>query len=255
MPWPYAIVACSIGFHVFAGRRRPATSPGKPVFGGVPNPASASICHIVSGGSDSAIFAAPTFDDFWITCSTVSAPFGCASWIVLGPIVSVPGAVWMIVSGRTLPTSSAAAIVNGFIVEPGSNTSVSARLRIFSRATRLRAFGLYVGQLASARISPLSTSRITRPPAFALLASTAAFSSRNARYCSRESIASARSRPACGARIASTSSTASPRRLMITRRLPGLPPSQSCCASSMPSWPASWSPVKPRTWLIVSPPG
>jgi len=40
------------------------------------------------------------------------------------------------------PTFSAVAIVNGFIVEPGSNTSVSARLRIFSRATLLRALGL-----------------------------------------------------------------------------------------------------------------
>ena len=213
------------------------------------------MCHIVSGGSDSAIFAAPTFDDFWITCSTVSAPLTCASWIVALPIVSVPGAVWITVSGRTAPDSSAAAIVNGFIVEPGSNTSVSARLRICSRATRLRAFGLYVGQLASARISPLFTSRITSPPAFALLASTADFSSRNAMCCSRVSIESARSRPACGARIASTSSTTSPRRLMMTRRLPGCPPSHSCCASSMPSWPTSWSPVKPRTWLIVSPPG
>ena len=35
-----------------------------------------------------------------------------------------------------------AAIVKGFNVEPGSKTSVSARLRIFSRATLLRAFGL-----------------------------------------------------------------------------------------------------------------
>ncbi len=132
-------------------------------------PRRTSVCHIVAGGSDSAIFAAPTFDDFWITCSTVSAPLGCASWIVFGPIVNVPGAVWMTVSGRILPLSSAAAIVNGFIVEPGSNTSVSARLRIRSRATRLRAFGLYVGQLASARISPLCASRMTSPPAFALL--------------------------------------------------------------------------------------
>ncbi len=142
MPWPYAIVACSIGFHVFAGRSRPATSPGKPVFGAAPKPASESICHIVADGSDSAIFAAPTFDDFWITCSTVSAPAGCASWIVFGPIVSEPGPVWITVSGRTAPLSSAAAIVNGFSVEPGSNTSVSARLRILSRATLLRAFGL-----------------------------------------------------------------------------------------------------------------
>ena len=56
--------------------------------------------------------------------------------------MSVPGAVSIRVSGRTLPASIAAAMVNGFIVEPGSNTSVSARLRIFSRATLLRAFGL-----------------------------------------------------------------------------------------------------------------
>ena len=61
----------------------------------------------------------------------------------------------MTVSGRTLPASSAAAIVNGFIVEPGSNVSVSARLRIRSRATLSRRFGLYVGQFASARISPV----------------------------------------------------------------------------------------------------
>ena len=32
------------------------------------------IRHSVAGGSDSAIFAAPTLDDFWITCSTVNAP-------------------------------------------------------------------------------------------------------------------------------------------------------------------------------------
>ena len=55
IPWPYAIVACSIGFQVFAGRNFPETSPGKPVLGGVPNPASASVRHIVAGGSDSAI--------------------------------------------------------------------------------------------------------------------------------------------------------------------------------------------------------
>src|SRR5882672_9566693 len=153
-PWPYDIVACSIGFHVFGGRRRPATSPGNPVFGADPNPDSENIRHSVSEGSDNAIFAAPTFDDFWITCSTVSGPALCASWIVLGPIFSAPSSVWITVSGRTLPASRAAAIVNGFIVEPGSNVSVSVRLRIFSRATLSRRFGLYVGQFASARISP-----------------------------------------------------------------------------------------------------
>ena len=58
--------------------RRPQPSRrlrrGSPCSGGVPKPASESVRHIVAGGSDSAIFAAPTFDDFWITCSTVSAP-------------------------------------------------------------------------------------------------------------------------------------------------------------------------------------
>ena len=39
MPCPNAIVACSIGRQLFAGRSRPETSPGKPVFGGVPKPA------------------------------------------------------------------------------------------------------------------------------------------------------------------------------------------------------------------------
>ena len=63
-PCPYDIVACSIGFHVFGARSRPATSPGNPVFGGVPKPASENMRHSVSAGSDSAIFAAPTFDDF-----------------------------------------------------------------------------------------------------------------------------------------------------------------------------------------------
>jgi hypothetical protein len=90
-------------------------------------------------------------------------------------------------------------MVNGFIVEPGSNVSTSARLRIRSRAVLSRRSGCRTGTFASARISPLCASTTTSPPAFALLRSTAACSSRNARYCSRESIDSARSRPACGA--------------------------------------------------------
>jgi hypothetical protein len=57
---------------------------------------------------------------------------------VFGPIVSEPGAVWITVSGRTAPLSSAAAMVKGFNVEPGSKTSVALWLRIFSRATCAR---------------------------------------------------------------------------------------------------------------------
>src|SRR5439155_10422352 len=90
----------------------------------------------------------------------------------------VPGAVSISDEGWTFPASSAAAIVNGLRVEPGSKMSVNARLRIRSRATRLRLLGLNDGRLASARISPLLASRMTRPPAFALFASTATFSSR-----------------------------------------------------------------------------
>ena len=44
-------------------------------------------------------------------------------------MVRRPGAVWIAVSGRTRPFSSASATMNGFIVEPGSKVSVSARLR------------------------------------------------------------------------------------------------------------------------------
>ena len=241
MPWPYAIVACSIGCHVFAGRSRPATSPGNPVCGGVPKPASESICHIVSGGSDSAIFAAPTFDDFWITCSTVSAPFGCASWIVAVPIVSVPGAGLDHRVGRDLA---------GF-ERGGDRERLQRRARLehvgqravahlLARDRVARLFGLYVGQLASARISPVCASRITSAAGLRLVRLD-----RGLELAEREVLqprvdrrARGRGRPAARGSL-STSSTTSPRRLMITRRLPGLPPSQSCCASSMPSWPAS----------------
>ena len=61
------------------------------------------------GGSDSAIFAAPTLDDFWITCSTVSAPAGCASWIVLrADRQRARRGLDHGVAGVTLPLSSAA---------------------------------------------------------------------------------------------------------------------------------------------------
>jgi len=40
MPWPYDIVACSIGFHCAHGRSRPLASPGKPVCGARPKPSS-----------------------------------------------------------------------------------------------------------------------------------------------------------------------------------------------------------------------
>ena len=39
------------------GPQLPPASPGNPVRGGAPKPASDNVCHIVDGGSDSAIFA------------------------------------------------------------------------------------------------------------------------------------------------------------------------------------------------------
>ena len=84
----------------------------------------------------------PTLDDFWITCCTVSAPCGCESLIVQPPIVIVPGAVWMGVSGFTIPASRAAATVKGFIVEPGSKMSVTERLRVWRPVTFARLLGL-----------------------------------------------------------------------------------------------------------------
>ena len=58
------------------------------------------------------------------------------------PMVSRPGAVWICESKRKRPFSSASAAVNGFIVEPGSKTSVSARLRSCAPVSLTRLFGL-----------------------------------------------------------------------------------------------------------------
>ena len=52
------------------------------------------------------------------------------------------------------PPRAPSAAVNGFSVDPGSKTSVSARLRMRSRACGSTRFGLNAGQFASARISP-----------------------------------------------------------------------------------------------------
>ena len=108
-----------------------------------------NIRHISSGGNVSAILAMPTLDDFWITCATVSTPCGWASEMVAVPMVSRPGAVWIGVSKRNLPFSSASAAVNGFIVEPGSKVSVKARLRScapVSLTAVVRVVGRQIGQ-------------------------------------------------------------------------------------------------------------
>ena len=82
-----------------------------------------------AAASACAILTVPTLLDFWITSATVSRPCGCASRIVLPVMVIQPGAVWIGVAGVTRPVSSARRTTKGFIVEPGSKVSVSARLR------------------------------------------------------------------------------------------------------------------------------
>ena len=186
----------------------------------------------------SAILAAPTFDDFWMTCITLSAPCGCASRMVRLPIVSCPGAVWMTCPARTMPASSAAAAVNGFSVEPGSNRSVTARLRV-RFGSMLAAIVRVVGRAdwparglrrsahRARRCRPLSRDDPSPPSSAPGTRDTA----------SRASIESVSFAPCCGSRMLSTSSMMWPRRSLITRRLPGLPVSVESNASSSASWP------------------
>ena len=211
MPWPYDIVACSIGFQRL-GRAQPPARPrreSRSCGGGAEADVARTSATCVSAGSASAIFAAPTFDDFWITCATVSAPRRDArrGWCAV-PIVSVPGAVWITVSGLHL-----AGLERG-----GDRERLQRRAGLEHVGERAVAHALAGrpcragwGCTSASSRAPGSrrsaTSSTTSPPAFALCGSTAAFSSRNARYCRRESIDSARSRPP-----AARGSTRRPRR-------------------------------------------
>src|SRR5476649_1344206 len=151
--------------------------------------------------------------------------------------------------------NSARPTVNGLSEEPGSKVSVMTRLRSCSPVSVLRSFGLYDGQLASASTSPVRTSSTTAAPALAWNFSTASFSWVKAMYWILLSMDSVKSLPSCGSRTDSMSSTMWPRRSLITRRLPGAPTSVFCCASSIASWPASSTLVKPTTWVATSPCG
>ena len=63
------------------------------------------------------------------------------------------------------------------MVEPGSNTSVTARFRYRSLWRSARLLGLKAGCAANAKASPVWTSNITRVPPRASWAATADFSS------------------------------------------------------------------------------
>src|SRR5207245_10083134 len=91
----------------------------------------------------------PTFDEFWSTSLNVSQPYFFQSWIVVRAMVIAPFSPKNRSSGLTTPSSSAAAARITLKVEPGSNGSVTARLRQSSRdGTSRTVFGCHVGRLA-----------------------------------------------------------------------------------------------------------
>ena len=61
------------------------------------------------------------------------------------PTLILPGEVSIMVSGVYLPLSKAATSVRVFMVEPGSYSSVMARLRMVAAFMPRRLFGLYTG--------------------------------------------------------------------------------------------------------------
>ena len=97
-----------------------------------------------------------------------------------------------------MPFSKAKAIENGFIVEPGSNVSVNTRFLSCSPLKLVLEFGLYVGQFAKAKISPVCTSRTTAPAALARCFSATALSSLNAKNCTLLSTDNCKSAPSLG---------------------------------------------------------
>ena len=84
---------------------------------------------------------APTFDECERICETVSVsvPRGSASWTMRSATGIEYGSM-NLVSGETMPVESAPAIVTSLNVEPGSNVSVTARLRCSAKETRFALF-------------------------------------------------------------------------------------------------------------------
>ena len=94
--------------------------------------------------------------------------------MVWPPTVMRPGAVSTKLRESNAPLSSAMAAVNGLSVEPGSNTSVTLRLRNAPPVMVRRSLGLNCGELTMAMISPLGTANATTLPPAASCARTAA---------------------------------------------------------------------------------
>ncbi len=107
----------------------PADSPGKSLPVTCPKPRLVSVCHICSGGSDNATFAAPTLLDLARSVAKLIWPRSCSSSNTLSPTFKNPGDVSTTLSARYCPDASADAMMNGLMLEPGSKMSVAARFR------------------------------------------------------------------------------------------------------------------------------
>ena len=152
-PCPNDTFAKPMSPHLSTGRMTPARSPGNPTPVGRPNPKRASASASPSRPSRRAIFVAPMLLENLKTSATVSTPCGCVSWIEYLPTIILPCRQSKRSSARTTPASSADAIVNVFIVEPGSYASAMARSR--APAASDGSLGLNVGADAIASSSPV----------------------------------------------------------------------------------------------------
>ncbi len=79
----------------------------------------------------------------------------------------------ILLSGVNTPFARAKDRVNGFIVEPGSNTSVTVRFLKFPAVMSARSFGLKSGKLTIASTSPVRQLSITAEPPAAWFCRTA----------------------------------------------------------------------------------
>ena len=173
------------------------------------------------------------------------SPGSAWSWMTWAPMASSPLPQSMASLALSTPRSSAPAMAKVLKVEPGSQVSVTARF--FSTSPGRGALGLKVGQVASARSSPVAGSSAMAMPERAWEPVTARESACSVASCSPWSMVSStrapsRVRPGSGASRRTV--LPAPSRSEGTRD--GSPRSSSSNARSSPSSPLPSSPTKPR---------
>ena len=158
------------------------------------------------------------------------------------------------VAGVIAPDSSAAAMDSVFWMEPGSNRSVTARLRQNDCSSLRSTEGSKVGAEAIPRISPDPTSSTTMVAPSASCRSIISAATRSAANWMSRSMVSTRSRPGiAGATSRSPEAMESPPRARSKCSVPGVPRSRSSCRASRPCSASPSIPVKPMT-CAASPP-